>query len=101
MFKATLLATTILGSSLSLTGCLTSSAPKDVPVLHQPRPSAELLQRCREPMRPARGRSLNQNGEAFVDLAAAFRECAARMDRIVDWHGEQPETPARPIEGSR
>lgn len=52
-------------------------------------------------MRPARGKTLNQNGEAFVDLAAAFRECAARMDRIVDWHGEQPETPARPIEGSR
>ncbi|WP_425357813.1 Rz1-like lysis system protein LysC [Reyranella massiliensis] len=70
-------------------------------MLHQPRPSAELLQRCREPMRPARGKTLNQNGEAFADLAAAFRECSARMDRIVDWHGEQPETPASPTEAAR
>lgn len=100
MCKAMLLATTILASTLSLTGCLTSSG-RDVPVLHQPRPSAELLQRCREPMRPARGKTLNQNGEAFVDLAAAFRECSARMDRIVDWHGEQPEAPAGPTEVAR
>jgi hypothetical protein len=52
-------------------------------------------------MRPARGKTLNQNGEAFADLAAAFRECPARMDRIVDWHGEQPETQAGPTEVAR
>lgn len=29
----------------------------------------------------------------------AFRECAARMDRIVDWLGEQPKAPAGPTKG--
>ncbi len=52
-------------------------------------------------MRPARGKTLNQNGEALADLAAAFRECAARMERVIDWHGEQPETPAVPAEGAQ
>lgn len=40
-----------------------------------------------------RGKTLNQNGEAFADLAAAIRECLARMARVIDWHREQLKLP--------
>lgn len=34
--------------------------------------------------------TLNEIGEALIDLAEKFRECAARQQHLVDWHQENP-----------
>jgi hypothetical protein len=56
-----------------------------VPVATKVRPDASLLLLCDEPVRPDPAKTLNENGEAFVDLAVKFRECAARQRRLVEW----------------
>ncbi len=51
----------------------------------QPKPGPELLKKCDKPMLPDPSKSIEQNGEAFADLAQKFRECEARQGKLVDW----------------
>ncbi len=36
-------------------------------------------------MLPDPARTIEQNGEAFADLAVKFRECQARQAKLVEW----------------
>lgn len=49
------------------------------------RPGPELLRKCEDPLLPDPAKSIEQNGEAFADLAQKFRECQARQGKLVDW----------------
>lgn len=51
------------------------------------KPGPELLRKCEAPMLPDPSRSIEQNGEALIDLAEKFRECQARQAKLVDWFG--------------
>lgn len=54
----------------------------------QPKPGPELLKKCDKPMLPDPSKSIEQNGEAFADLAQKFRECEARQSKLVDWFAD-------------
>lgn len=54
-------------------------------VVQKVKPDSGLLVPCDEPMKPARGKSINENGEALADLAQKFRDCVAKHNALLGW----------------